>query len=129
MQILLGKLKEKKLDYETQVKRKQMENEDLMDKKQNMEEQLKKFNNDITDAQYEDKLLPDQLKNLDDHLKVTEHEKRKIQIEYQKVMKEIEQMDIVRTGKNPSNPRPSGTSKNPRDKRNAAKKGLAGSRH
>lgn len=44
-------------------------------------------------------------------------------------MKEIEQMQIVRTGKNPSNPRPSGTSKNPRDKRNAAKKGLNGSRH
>ena len=44
-------------------------------------------------------------------------------------MKEIEEMQIVRTGKNPSNPRPSGTSKNPRDKRNAAKKGLVGSRH
>jgi len=37
-------------------------------------------------------------------------------------MKEIEEMKVVRTGKNPSNPRPSGTSKNARDKRNAAKK-------
>lgn len=55
-----------------------MENEDLMDKKQTMEEQLKKFNNEITDAQYEEKLLPDQLKNIDDHLKVTAQEIRKI---------------------------------------------------
>jgi len=45
-------------------------------------------------------------------------------------MKEIEEMNIVRTGKNPNNPRPKGSSKNPRDKRNAAKgKGMGGGRN
>lgn len=66
------------------------------------------------------------MKNLDDHLKVTDHEKRKIQIELDKIMKEIEEMNVVRTGKNPTNPRPKGNSKNTRDKRNAAK--MTGSR-
>ena len=50
---------------------------------------MKKINNEIEQYQIQSIDYPDQLKNVDDHLIRTQQEKRKLEIEYNKALAEI----------------------------------------
>ena len=88
MQLILGRLKDKENDLKKESQRKQNGNDELVDKIHHTEEDMKKINDEIGQFQLLNVDLPEELKNVENHLIMTQQEKRKLEIEYNKILAE-----------------------------------------
>mmetsp|Transcript_32684 Transcript_32684/g.49956 ORF Transcript_32684/g.49956 Transcript_32684/m.49956 type:complete len:105 (-) Transcript_32684:641-955(-) len=91
VKIMLNRFKTKVEDLQTEESRRQKENDELVDKRKQVQSTMDEVNNEIGELQLTSVELPDKIEVADKHLVRMNQEKRRLDAEYRELLRVLQE--------------------------------------